>query len=108
MVIAADESWSVASSCSFRTTRDSVDKTFEYPLKNYWCGSWSSVTAYAKRIAIVRQNCLSSRVRQLQIEVVNEPGLTDPDGHHGQAARGRKGGGIDNVRVVELRQRLGG
>src|SRR6266849_8329737 len=33
MVIGADESWSVASSCSFRTTPDSVDKTVEYPLR---------------------------------------------------------------------------
>ncbi len=32
MVIAADESSSVASSCSFRTTPDSVDK-YVYPLR---------------------------------------------------------------------------
>src|SRR6266849_3132906 len=107
MVIGADESWSVASSCSFRTTPDSVDKTFEYPLKNYWCGSWSSITAYAKRIAIVRQNCALAGIRQLQIVVVDEPGGPDPHGQHGQAARRRKGGRVDHLRVVQLGQRLG-
>src|SRR5712692_11812903 len=107
MVIAADESWSVASSCSFRTTPDSVDKTFEYPLKNYWCGSWSSVTAYAKRIAIVRQNCALAGIRQLQIMVVDEPGGPDPDGQHSQAAWRRKGGWVDYFGIVQLGQGLG-
>src|SRR5713101_4725562 len=107
MVIGADESWSVASSCSFRTTPDSVDKTFEYPLKNYWCGSWSSITAYSKRIAIVRQNRTLAWIRQLQIVVVDEPGGPDPDGQHGQAARHRKGGRVDHLRVVQLGQGLG-
>src|SRR5260370_27060257 len=106
MVIGADESWSVASSCSFRTTPDSVDKTFEYPLKSYWCGSWSSITAYAKRIAIVRQNCALAGIRQLQIVVVDEPRRADPNGQHSQAARRRKGGWVDHLGIVELGQGL--
>src|SRR5260370_3733397 len=102
MVIGADESWSVASSCSFRTTPDSVDKTFEYPLKSYWCGSWSSITAYAKRIAIVRQNCALAGIRPLQIVVVDEPRGADPNCQHSHASPRRKPGLVDPLAAAEL------
>src|SRR5438445_13256028 len=45
------------------------------PPKDYWCGSWSSLTAYAKRSDIVRQNSGLSRIRQPQVVVVDQPGL---------------------------------
>src|SRR5260370_4222074 len=77
------------------------------PPRNYWCGSWSSITAYAKRIAIVRQNCALAGIRQLQIVVVDEPRGADPDGQHSQAARRRKGGWLDYLGVLPLGQGLG-
>src|SRR6266566_8760897 len=68
--------------------------------------SWSSLTAYAKRTAIVAQNLDLARIRQLQIVVVDEAGLADPDSQHRQAAWSRESGRVDHVGVLELGQRL--
>src|SRR6266581_7820302 len=106
VIIPADESLSVASSCSFRTTPDSVAKPCSTPWI-YWCGLGRQIGPTPKRTAIVTQNCALSRIRSREVVVVDEPCLPDPDGKHRQRARSAEGLRIDHLRIVDPGQRLG-
>src|SRR5579864_6115365 len=105
MVIGAEESCSVASFCSVRTAPDSLDKA-DTP-RDYWCGVGRHNGLRQIRTAIVTHETALSRKRFRQVVVVDQPGLPDPDRKHGKAAWRLEGGRIDDLGVVDPRERLG-
>src|SRR5579864_4887193 len=99
MVIAADESWSVPSSFSVRTAPDSMDKIRTPSKLLVW--SWSSDRPPPKRTPILPQI-----ERDRQVVIVDQPGLADVRGNHGQVTGWLERGRIDQLGVVQPDERL--
>src|ERR1700694_5452690 len=78
----------------------------ENPLKKYWCGLGRQKVAAAKTKA--HSTPLGGNLELVAEEVVvDQPGRTDLDSKHREAARGPEVVGVDELGVVGLGQRLG-
>src|SRR5712692_3675909 len=96
----------MSTSTSSGSTRTTIPSTMS-PWLGVLKASWSSLTAYAKRSDIVRQNSGLSRIRQPQVVVVDQPGFADSNRENRKAPRRRECRRVDHLRVLELGQRLG-